>query len=171
MRHLQAALATLWRTIHIAEDWTLVGLLSLMMLLAVVQMLLRNLGDTSIVWVDPFLRVAVLWMALLGACIAARDNDHISFDAATRFLPPRLARPVAVFTSLATAVLCVLVAWHATRFVAASREYGDIAFANVPAWTCQVAIPVAFGLIAIRYVILAVGIFRGTRPLFREERA
>lgn len=162
------ALAGLWRGLHLVEDATVALLLLMMIVLAVAQILMRNLADTSMVWVDPFLRVAVLWMALLGASIAARDNEHIAIDVATRYMPARFARWVAVFTSLCTAAICAVVAWYALRFVRDTHAYGDTAFADVPAWTCQAAIPVAFALIALRYVIIAVGIGRGRRPVHRE---
>ncbi|MFZ5755390.1 MAG: TRAP transporter small permease [Pseudomonadota bacterium] len=168
LQHAQRSLAALWRGLHLVEDVTLVLLLLMMILLAVAQIVLRNAADTSLVWVDPFLRVAVLWMALLGASIAARDNDHISIDVATRYLPDRYARWLAVFTSLCATVICAVIAWYALQFVQGEREYGSMAFAAVPAWVCQAAIPAAFTLIAIRYLIVAVGIGSGRRPVHRD---
>lgn len=168
MNLLRRPIAAVWRALHLVEDGTLVLLLLMMILLAVTQIVLRNVADTSLVWVDPFLRVAVLWMALLGASIAARDNDHIAIDVATRFLPDRLARVLAVFTSLCAAAICAVIAWYALQFVQSEREYGSLAFAAVPAWICQAAIPLAFTLIAIRYVIVAFGLATGRRPVHRD---
>lgn len=168
MIYLRQAIKALWKGLHLIEDSALVLLLLLMILLAVAQIVLRNAADTSLVWVDPFLRVAVLWMALLGASIAARDNDHIAIDAVARFLPDRFARMLAVFTSFCAAVICAVIAWYALQFVQSEREYGSVAFAAVPAWICQTAIPTAFILIAVRYVIVAVGLATGRRPVHRD---
>ena len=63
-------------------------------------------------------------------------------------------------TSLFTAVVCAVVAYHSVRFVASEMEYAATAFAGVPAWTCEIVIPAAFGLIALRYVLYSVGDLR-----------
>ena len=47
--------------LHRAEDALLVLLLSTMILLAGTQIVLRNMLDTGVVWIDPLLRVMVLW--------------------------------------------------------------------------------------------------------------
>ena len=49
------------KRLHRAEDALLVLLLSVMIGLASTQILLRNLLDSGFVWIDPLLRVLVLW--------------------------------------------------------------------------------------------------------------
>ena len=36
------------------------------------------------------------------------------------------------------------------------RIAGTIAFASVPTWVCELILPVAFGVIGLRYLLLAV---------------
>lgn len=168
MNFLQRPLALLWRGLHLVEDAALVVLLLMMILLAVAKIILRNAADTSFVWADPFLTVAVLWIGLLGAMIAARDNSHIAIDIATRYLPERLARFSAALIALFTAVVCAIVARHAWLFVLDEREVGAIAFGVVPSWVCESILPVAFALIAVRYFVIAWGLVAGTRPVRRE---
>jgi TRAP-type C4-dicarboxylate transport system permease small subunit len=38
------------------------------------------------------------------------------------------------------------------RFVLFEREDQAIAFASVPAWMCELIIPVAFGIMALRFL-------------------
>ncbi len=161
-------LMAFWRAIHLVEDAALVFLLLMMILLAVAQIVLRNVVGESLVWADPFLRVAVLWIGLLGAGIAARDNSHIAIDVATRYLPERLARLSGVLLAFFSAVVCAVVGWYALLFVQSEYEYGTMAFAHVPAWICQVIMPFAFAMIAVRYLIIAVGTAMGRRPIRPE---
>jgi len=161
-------LAKVWQGLHLVEDAALVALLLMMILLAVAQIFLRNFGDSSIVWADPFLRVAVLWIGLLGAMIAARENSHIAIDIATRYLPEKLARLSAVVLALFTAVVCGMVGWYALAFVRSEYEYGSTAFAAVPAWICESIMPFAFALIALRYLLIAIGVADGRRPVRKE---
>ena len=161
----RTALTRFWDGLHVLEDSLLVALLLVMILLAVAQIVLRNGFDASIVWADPFLRIAVLWVGLLGATIAARDNSHIAIDIATRYLPEQLARLSGVILSLFASGICGLLAWHAFLFVRDERAGGALAFAGVPAWLCEIILPLAFGLIAVRYLLIAVGMATGRRPV------
>jgi TRAP-type C4-dicarboxylate transport system permease small subunit len=146
--------------LHRLEDGLLTLTLGLMVLLAPLQILLRNLFDAGISWGDPLLRVLVLWVGMLGALAATRGRRQISIDVLSHVAGERAQSGVGVVTSLFTAMVCAVVAHHAARFVASEIEYEATAFAGVPAWTCELVIPVAFGLIALRYAIYAIGDLR-----------
>ena len=141
--------------LHRIEDGFLALLLSAMVLLASLQILLRNGFDQSITWADPFIRVLVLWVGLLGAVAASRGDRHISIDAVSRMVDPRTRTVLALATSLFTAGVSALVAWHSGRFVLDERAYGSVAFSGIPAWFLESVIPIAFGLIGIRYLLRA----------------
>lgn len=145
------ALDTLLRGLHRLEDLIVVVLLLAMISLAVTQIVLRNGFDSGLPWADSLLRVLVLWIALAGAVVGSRQQQHISMDLLTRFLAPGGRRVVQVLTDTATAILCVLLAWYCLGFVRMEREAPSMAFATVPTWWCESIMPVAFGLIALRY--------------------
>ena len=129
-------------------------LLAVMIGLAAWQILARNLFDTAILWGDPLLRTLVLWVGFLGAVAAARDDRQINVDVVSRFtVEPWLSR-VRVVTDLATAVVSGFLAWQAVRFVKDAVAYEELAFASVPLWLTASILPVAFGLLSIRYLLL-----------------
>jgi TRAP-type C4-dicarboxylate transport system permease small subunit len=140
-----------FRALHKVEDIFLALLLGAMIVLAPLQIFLRNFFDSGIGWVDPFLRVLVLWVGLMGAVAASRADRHIRIDVASKLLSPRLAALLAAVTSLFTATVAGLVAWHSGRFVTDEWEFGSTAFSGVPAWMFEAVIPMAFGIIALRY--------------------
>ena len=136
------------------EDVLLVSILSSMILLAVFQIVSRNLFSEGIVWIDPLLRILVLWVGLTGAVVATRTNNHIRIDIFSKYLPKNILPYVERLVYLFTLSICLLVAWHASRFVYSEYSYGTIAFADVPTWVTAMIIPVSFFLIAIRYSLL-----------------
>lgn len=135
------------------ENGLLVLLLTGMILLATLQIVLRNGWSTGLSWADPALRVAVLWITLLGAMAATRDNNHIKIDLLARFLPTRLKRYMQLATDLFSASVCGLLAWHGGRFVYFEWQDGSILFASVPAWACELIIPLGFGVMALRFLL------------------
>lgn len=136
------------------EDWFLVILLAIMVLLAVAQIFYRNLFGIGLVWADPLLRVMVLWVALAGAVIATRTDNHIRIDFFTRYISKRFSAYVNRIAYAFSIAVCSLIAWHSARFVYSEYQYETIALLNVPAWITASIIPIAFSLMAFRYLML-----------------
>lgn len=156
----QNKLKSLLHKVHLAEDTLLAALLLGMILLATSQIFLRNIFDSGIVWADPLLRVMVLWLGLLGALAATRENKHISIDLITRFLSESTQEIVKIVTNLFSSAIATVIAYHSVRFVLIEYDEQNIAFANVPAWMMELILPVAFGLISLRFLIHAILGFR-----------
>lgn len=132
----------------------LVIILSIMIVLAVFQIVSRNLFAEGVVWIDPLLRTLVLWVGLSGAVVAARVDKHIRIDVFTKYFPEHMLVIVQRSVYVFTFSICLLIAWHAARFVYSEFEYGTIAFDGVPSWLTAIIIPISFFLIAVRYIIL-----------------
>jgi TRAP-type C4-dicarboxylate transport system permease small subunit len=142
------------------EDSILVGLLLLMIVMAVLQILLRDLFSTGIVWSDVLVRILVLWVGLVGAMVASRQGRHINIDIMDRYLSERakiVARSVVDFF---TALICLIGAYYGLRFVQMEFSVGGRAFAKVPSWLCESIIPIGFMVMAVRYSLLFVNNFK-----------
>jgi TRAP-type C4-dicarboxylate transport system permease small subunit len=137
----------------LAEDALLIVMLTVMIALAALQIFMRNIFDTGFVWADELLRIQVLWIALLGAVAASRDDNHVNIDLLTRFLPGRWQQGTKVMVDLFTALICALIAWESTRFVQMEQAYGSTVLGNFPAWIVQSILPVGFAIIAYRYFL------------------
>lgn len=150
------------------EDLLLVLILSGMMLLAVMQIVLRNFFDTGFFWTDELLRLLVLWLAVAGAVAASRKDRHIRIAVLDRFLPESANRFALILLDLFTAAVCGLIAWHSFLFVRDTRAFGDLLLGDVPAWIPQAVLPAGFALIAWRYLVFAA---RGVAGKQRVEEA
>ncbi len=162
---LPARLERFGRTL---ENLLLILLLALMIGLGATQIVQRNIFGTAFVWSDELLRLLVLWLALAGAIAASRDDRHITIDILSRILPegPRLA--LRLVLDLFTVAVCLLLAWHAGRFVLIEREYGSTLLGGLPAWPFEAVIPLGFALIAYRYGMFLVLHLQKLRTTGRE---
>ena len=138
---------------RLIENSALVVILSGMILLAGVQILLRNVFGGGFAWADEALRLMVLWVAMLGAVVASREDRHISIDVLARILPDVIKRWAEALVNAFTAAVSFTLAWFSWEFVAESRIYGDQLLNDLPAWLFQSIMPVAFFLIGYRYSI------------------
>lgn len=67
-----------------------------------------------------------LWLALLGASLAASRGKHISIDVATRYMPARLVLPTAVIGWVAAALVCFFAAWGFVDSIAVTKFRADV---------------------------------------------
>ena len=157
MEGTEASVVTrLVRVTSLIEDALLVVILAAMVALSATQIILRNLFDSAILWADPILRVAVLWVGMIGAMVATRGDKQITVDAVSRFLPGRWKARTRVVTDVFTAVVSAVVAWQAYRLVLDDRAAGVTTIAFLPVWIFEVILPVAFAVIAVRYLLFAI---------------
>ena len=137
------------------ENGLLVALLGFLIVFSFAQIVLRNVFSIGVTWGDGLTRVVVLWLALLGALAASRDGRHIRMNAFLQWLPPRLQVVVGVGSDLFAAVVSAARAYFAFEFVRQARSYGDVLLGQFPAWWFESIMPVAFALIAYRFLLHA----------------
>ena len=143
-------------TLQKIEDSVLVGLLLLMICMAVLQIFMRNLFDSGILWGDSLVKVLVLWIGLMGAMIASRDNHHITIDILSKFLSEQIKKITNFIIYVFTSLVCGIMAYYSLDFVIMEKQDGFTAFANIPAWVCESIIPIAFAIISLRYIFLSI---------------
>lgn len=141
------------RTLHAIEDSLLVVVLLSMVILAFSQIIMRNIFGIGYIWIDPLLRIMVLWVGMLGAMVATRESKQISVDVLTRILSPRLKLISKLLTLTFAGAVSGIIAWYSALFVIDEWKYDSIAFASVPAWIPELIIPVAFGIMALRFTL------------------
>lgn len=140
------------RVLRFIESGLLVGMLGVMIALAAYQVVARNFYDSGLVWGDSLVRVLVLWITLLGAMVASRNDEHIRMDLVSRFLSDAGRRLLRRFGSFFTCVISGLFAWFSYELVRYDYQDQIIAFAQIPAWVCEVILPVGAGVITLRYL-------------------
>jgi TRAP-type C4-dicarboxylate transport system permease small subunit len=144
----------LLNAVHHLENGLLGLLLAAMIGLAGSQIVLRNLFESGISWSEPLLRVLVLWVGMLGAMIATRQDRHIRIDLLSRYLSPAWRLRAARLNNLFSAVVCALLAWHSGRFVHAEWQDGNMLLHHVPTWVAESILPLGFSVIALRFTLL-----------------
>ncbi len=151
------------KLIRIISDWLakiesafLILLLSAMILIAFLQVILRNFFESSILWGDTLLRHLVLWVGFIGASLATRDDRHIKIDVLSRFLPERLKNVVQIITHLFASIICYFLFRASLTFIEFEKESGSTLFANIPTWIFQSILVIGFGLIGFRFLLRAI---------------
>ena len=133
------------------EQILITVLLSAMILTAFLQIVLRNFFSTGLAWGDPMVRYLVIWVGFIGAVIATREGKHITIEIVSHWLPGQANRYVQSASHLFSAIVCGLLTWAAFKFVRVEALMGGSAIFALPVWVPQVIIPVAFGIMTLRF--------------------
>jgi TRAP-type C4-dicarboxylate transport system permease small subunit len=141
--------------LHGLERTLIALLLAALVLGAGLQVFLRAFFDIGVLWLDPLLRALVLWLAMLGALAAARDDRHIAIELLPRYLPESAGRWLRAGVLLFAAGVCGLLAWHSGLLVRMEMAFPQTAFAGVPSWSVMLVMPVGFALLALRLAVRA----------------
>jgi C4-dicarboxylate transporter DctQ subunit len=146
MRRLRDALDRL-------EEIFMAAALAFMTLLTFVQVCLRYLFGTGFVWSLEATTYTFAWLVLIGMSYGVRTRSHIAVDALTNRLPGRIQRPVAALALLVCLTYCGFMIYGGSVFVdrlwALGNDARDI---PLPRWLLTAIMPVAFVLLAARFV-------------------
>ncbi|NOX37658.1 MAG: TRAP transporter small permease [Calditrichaeota bacterium] len=150
---MRKTLQYLDKGLYLVENSLIVLILGTMVLLAFLQVVLRNFFSTGILWGDIFLRHLVLWVGFIGASLATREKKHINIDVLTRILPKRFVPLVQIVVDSITVIVAYVLMKAAWRMVVFEKEGGSELFAGLPVWIFQLIIPIGFGLIGFRFLL------------------
>ena len=133
------------------EQFLLAIFLSLMILVAFWQIVLRNLLATGMPWGDTLVRYLVLWVGFIGAALAAREGKHIKIDVALQWIPGVGSVLIRFMTNLFSAFICGVLTVAAYKFIQNEALMGDISALGCPVWFLQLIIPITFALMTLRF--------------------
>jgi TRAP-type C4-dicarboxylate transport system permease small subunit len=134
------------------EETVLASLLAVMVLLGFLQILYRNILSVSLFWVDPLQRHLVLWVALLGASVATREDRHIAIDILSDRLSPRGRSALRLLVHLFSAAVCFILVAPALRFVQEEYPMGKILALGIPIWLSEAIIPLMMAVLGFRFL-------------------
>ncbi len=138
-------------TLGRVEKFLVAAMLSVMILLAFLQIILRNAFSSGISWGDPLVRYLVLWVGFIGASLATKEGKHITIEVFSRWFSGNGSRYLKAIPHLVSAFICGLLTFAGWTFVQNEAQMGGTTFLNIPAWIPQIIIPVTFALMALRF--------------------
>lgn len=110
-----------------------VGVLAGYVAILVVQVVLRYVFNSSLVWSDEIIRFGLVWNVMLGAALVSLREGHIRVDIFENLLPSRARRVTQLLihlVSLAFLLLLLFFGWKfAVRGAAQSAPVTDLSMA------------------------------------------
>jgi TRAP-type C4-dicarboxylate transport system permease small subunit len=160
-----------WLRTHVER---MLGILVAVILLVMValsglQILLRNLFDSGLLWIDPLLRHLTLLLAFNGAILATGMKRHVQINVLGRLLRGTAQKVGGAIVAAASAVVCLALTHASLLLVVDELEFGETVFLGLPAWIVAAVFPLSFVLLAFRFFYVALLEIVGEAPAAGEE--
>lgn len=123
------------------EKFFVAGMLSVMILLAFLQIVLRNVFSSGISWGDPLVRYLVLWVGFIGASLATKESKHITIELFSRWLSGRGNQYLKAISNLISALVCSLLVFAGCTFLLNEAQMGGTTFLQIPIWVPKSLFP------------------------------
>lgn len=127
-----------------------------MVIVAFLQIIFREVFDTGVFWANELIRLMVLWLAMVGAVAACRENRHIRIDLISHLLPEKIVTMIRIVVDIFAAVVCGIVAWLVWEFIKLEIELEFTVLGDWPVFPAHVIVPLAFALLSYRFVVLVI---------------
>jgi len=127
--------------------------LGLMTALTFIQVVLRYLFQSGLVWSLEATTYTFGWLVVVGMAYGVRTHSHIAVDILTRRLPEAARRTVARIAFLLCLGYCALMIVGGFSFVSGLMRLGLLAQdIPLPRWVIASILPVGFALLALRLI-------------------
>jgi C4-dicarboxylate transporter DctQ subunit len=145
------------RILGFFEDWSLFLTVSVALLVAMANVILRKLTPISLYWSDEVVKKTIFFSTYIGCSAAVRSRSLIRIDALPQ-MAPVLKKPLTLISHLAVILFALLMIRYGWTMTVAS--YGDpyarSATLNIPEWYFYAVLVVMGGMLVLRTVMVMV---------------
>jgi tripartite ATP-independent transporter DctM subunit len=131
------------------ENALSIAVLAAMSVLPIIEIIGRVTVGHGIPGSIPLVQNLTLWVAILGAALAARADRLLALTTRA-FLPEKLGKPVAIFTSAIAAAVTATLCAASVDLVRIERGSEDTVAWGIPVWVVLTVMPAGFALITGR---------------------
>ncbi len=135
-----------------AEGGLFLLALAVATILPIVDAVGRPAGGFHVPGSTEWVRQATLFMAFLGALLAARASQHLTLSTAELLGSGRARRLARPFSSAVAAAVTAILARASVDLVRAGRQEGTLMPGGIPEWGFTIVMPVALALLALHFV-------------------
>ncbi|MDZ7819150.1 MAG: TRAP transporter small permease [Aliarcobacter sp.] len=149
--------------------------LSLGVLLAFINVILRYAFDMSLTWAAELTNYLFIWAALFGAAYGFKQGAHISVSLIIERFPAHITKGFLIFANLLSIAYLGLISYFGYELILLLKDFGEMSVdLNIPLWIPHLVLPISFALAAYRCAEKLVEIYQTDAKdikLFNEHEA
>ncbi len=142
---------SLREAVHRVEEGLIAAILGVMTVLAFVQVVLRYVFNSGLIWALEANFYLFSWLVMIGISYCVRVRAHIGVDAAVRLLSPRLRKLVGILVVGLALLYAVLMLYGSIEYIN-KMIIIDVEAEDIPVkrWILSICLPLGFIFLLIR---------------------
>jgi C4-dicarboxylate transporter DctQ subunit len=125
--------------------------LSIGVLLAFINVILRYAFDMSLTWAAELTNYLFIWSALFGAAYGFKQGAHISVTLLIEKFPPIATKSLLVFANFISIAYLGIMSYFGYELILLLKDFGEESVdLGIPMWIPHLVLPIAFALAAYR---------------------
>jgi C4-dicarboxylate transporter DctQ subunit len=151
--------------VHRIEEWLIASILGAMTLLTFVQVVLRYVFGSGLLWALEATTYMFGWLVLIGISYGVRKRAHIGIDALVQIMPAKARRYVGLIVVAAALLYAGLMFYGSWVYIDKLHTLGvDAEDIPVKRWILNLCLPIGFALLGLRLGQMAWRILTGRSP-------
>src|ERR1700733_15011407 len=142
------ALAAFESSLAAVVEFAVAALVAAEIVILFAGVVARYVFDAPLVWSDELASTLFLWLAMLGAVVAFRRDEHMRMTAAVGVLAAPARAALNTFAVAAGLAFLLLIAWPAYQYAVAELPITTSALQITDAWRAA-ALPVGIALMIV----------------------
>lgn len=137
---------------------------------AFVEVILRQFGS-SLGITQELVNYLLIWVGLIGASIGVREKTHLGVDIIIANFEPVVQKTFILLTMVISAIFSIIIAYLGYLHVLNVIEFGQVTpEMEIPLFVPRLLIPIAFGLMSIRFLQESYKVFKTkSRELLEQQ--
>jgi len=133
------------------EEYMVITLLILMVILTFSQVVMRYIFQNSLAWSEELARYLFVWLVWIGASYAAKESKHLKIEAFINLLSEKAKRKLRFLALIIFFAFSVYFAWQGSILIIKLFIARGVSPAmRIPMYYAYASIPVGSGLMAVR---------------------
>ncbi|WP_300456050.1 TRAP transporter small permease [Desulfobacula sp.] len=133
----------------------LAGIMLIFIMLSVcLEVVLRNLFNTSLIWITEVTEVLLLYITFLGSAWVLKEGGHVKVDIILSRLSPRKISFLGIFSSIIGIFVCLILTVYGFKLTMASLQNGlyTTSALEIPMWIILIIIPIGGLMLLIQFM-------------------
>ena len=131
------------------EEIILVLMLTMIVVVAFLQVIMRYVFNNSLSWAEEFGRFFFVWLTWIGISIGAKRGQHIRIEFAVNKMPFRVAQVMNIISDLLVFMVCIVTIYYGAYLANAFSGLKFVSIQISQAWG-YAALPVGCALMMMR---------------------
>lgn len=147
------------------EEWLLILIYVVMLVVATAQVIFRYIINKSLSWSQDFLIYLLIWSVFIGISLAVKKRKHIKVELAYSILSEKSQKYLSVFTNIVFMIFCAIISYFSLikvyKLIFINPQVSEST--GLSMWMIQIAVPLGFLLSIYRLIM-------DTRLLLKEAK-